>query len=469
MLSLRQRAWISGGLSALVSLGVGILLLYSYLNQRTLERFDRTLVERHTEVVVALSYAAEDPAQLSELLFDPTYQAPFSGRYWQISGPDGAIYSSGSLLGATLPGAEAAPTTLALRDAVNPDVEEVRIAGQRITLEDGSVWVVSVAESLAQLKADRRDLRQSLLAAFALVSVIGLASVLFQTAAILRPLDRLRRDVAQRWDVDEALVEADYPEEVAPLVGDINTLLARNRDIVGRSRRQAADLAHALKTPSAILRNELVTLAEAGQDMGKSLDALDRVDAQLARSLARLRTANTGDSMQARTDLTHSVDRFARLFGMMAGREGKDFAVSCEPGLVVRMDAQDIEEVLGNLLDNGLKWGRSRLALTARKRKGAIEVVVEDDGPGIPEGDRTEAMKSGARLDTSKPGTGLGLAIANDLLQAYGATMALEDSAGLGGLAVRITLPLPPERVEKKARGGKRAHGGQNPVTPINQ
>ncbi len=148
--------------------------------------------------------------------------------------------------------------------------------------------------------------------------MIGLARVLVQTAAILRPLDRLRRDVAQRWEGDEVLVEAEYPEEVAPLVGDINTLLARNREIVARSRRQAADLAHALKTPSAILRNELVTLDEGGQDIGKALDALDRVDAQLARSLARLRTANTGETMQARTDLSHSVARFARLFATTA-------------------------------------------------------------------------------------------------------------------------------------------------------
>jgi signal transduction histidine kinase len=331
-----------------------------------------------------------------------------------------------------------------LRDAVDPDVEEVRVALQRITLEDGSVWIVAVGESLAQLKADRSDLRQSLTMAFALVAVIGLASVLFQTAAIIRPLDRLRRDVAQRWEGDEALSEMDYPEEVAPLVSDINTLLTRNREIVSRSRRQAADLAHALKTPSAILRNELVTLAEGGQDMGKALDALDRVDAQLARSMARLRTANTADTAQARTDLSHSVDRFARLFGMMAEREGKAFSVSCDQELSVRMDAQDIEEVLGNLLDNALKWCRSRLSLTARRKTGGIEVVIEDDGPGIPATDRAAALSSGARLDTSKPGSGLGLAIANDLLLAYGATMELEDSPRLGGLAVRIALPIRP-------------------------
>lgn len=446
MLSLRQRAWISGGLSALVSLGVGILLLYSFLNQQVRERFDSALADRHTQAVVALSYAADDPNRLAELLFDPEYQRPLSGRYWQVTAPDGGIFTSASLLDTTLPDRRDVANTLELRDADSPDVEEVRLAEQRITLEDGSVWTVTVAESLAQLNAERSQTRRSLVMAFAMVAAVGLASVLLQTTAILRPLDRLRREVAHRWDHDEMLSEADYPEEVAPLVGDINALLTRNREIVSRSRRQAADLAHALKTPSAILRNELTTLAEGSHDMGKSLDALDRVDAQLARSLARLRTSNSGEATQARTDLSHSVERLARMFDKMAGRDGKTLETECEPDLVVRMDAQDIEEVLGNLLDNALKWCRGKLALTARKRRGGIEVLIEDDGPGIPPDARAEAVRSGARLDTSKPGTGLGLAIASDLLQAYGASLTLEDSQRLGGLAVRITLPSRPAR-----------------------
>lgn len=451
MLSLRTRAWISGGLSALVSLTVGTFLLYSFLNQRVQDRFDRALVERHTRIVAALSSVAGDAGRLDELLFDPQYQSPFSGRYWQVIAPDGSIFTSASLLGATLPEATPLGSGLRLTDGTNADVESVRIAGQKITLEDGSAWTVAVAESLVQLDQERRDTRQGLVLAFALVAVIGLASVLFQTAAITRPLNRLRRDVAQRWEQDEGLSEADYPEEVAPLVADINGLLARNREIVSRSRRQAADLAHALKTPSAILRNELSVLAEGGQDMGKALEALDRVDAQLGRSLARLRAANSGGgAVQAKTNLSHSVDRFGRMFGMMAGREGKAITVACEPGLMIRMDQQDIEEVLGNLLDNALKWSKARLVLTAEKTAGGVEVLIEDDGPGIPEADRAEAMKSGARLDTSKPGTGLGLAIAGDLLQAYGASLALEDSPRMGGLAVRITLPQVRARAVRK-------------------
>ena len=277
--------------------------------------------------------------------------------------------------------------------------------------------------------------------AIALVAGLGLFSVLAQTAAILRPIEKLRQDVANRWERDEALSEADYPEEVAPLVADINALLERNRDIVGRARRQAADLAHALKTPSAILRNELTALRENRAKVEKALDALDRLDAQLGRSLARIRMSNTGESTAARTDLSHSIDRFSRLFNTMAARDGKSLATVCDPGLAIRVDAQDIEEVLGNVLDNALKWAARSISLSARRVGDGIEIRVEDDGAGIPEADRAEALRSGGRLDTSKPGTGLGLAIAIDLLRAYGASLDLGSSAGLGGLAVRMTLP----------------------------
>jgi signal transduction histidine kinase len=441
MLSLRKRAWLSGGLSALIAVTIATFLLYSFLNLKALERFDRSLAERHTQIVVALSNVPDEPERLGELIFDPSFQAPFSGRYWQVTGPDGQIYTSASLFEATLPEPKVKSNQLMMADEEGPEVEEVRIAHQVITLEDGSEWSVSVAESRSELIAERVETRRSLILAFALVAALGLSAVLFQTAAIIGPLDKLRKDVAHRWDRDEELNQTDYPEEVAPLVGDINTLLQRNRDIVARSRRQAADLAHALKTPSAILRNELTALAENAHDMDKAIDALDRLDAQLGRSLARIRMSNTGETTFARTDLSNSVDRFSRLFGSMAKREGKQFLAASEPHLNIRMDAQDIEEVLGNLLDNALKWCRNTISLTARKSSDGIELIIEDDGPGIPENDRSEAVRSGGRLDTSKPGTGLGLAIAIDLLRAYDATLELNESPELGGLAVHILLP----------------------------
>jgi signal transduction histidine kinase len=441
MLSLRTRAWITGGLSALVAISVGTLLLYSFIDRRVSERFDRTLAERHTQIVVALNNVSDDPGRMGELIFDPAYQAPFSGRYWQVTGPDGQVYTSASLLEATLPEPAHPSDLLTVSDVIGPETEQLRVAHQIITLEDGSEWSVSVAEGRSGLIAERRDLRRSLIGAFALVAALGVSTVLLQTSAIVRPLEKLRKDVAARWDRNEELAESEYPEEVAPLVSDINSLLQRNRDIVQSSRRQAADLAHALKTPSAILRNELQALSEKSHDTDRALDALDRMDAQLGRSLARLRLANTGQTTFARTDLSNSVDRLSRLFSAMAKREGKHLTTLCEPELGIRVDAQDIEEVLGNLLDNALKWCRSSISLSVRQVDDGLEIAVEDDGPGIAEADRSEAVRSGKRLDTSKPGTGLGLAIANDLLRSYQAGLELGQSPSLGGLLVRVTLP----------------------------
>ncbi|WP_431298689.1 ATP-binding protein [Tabrizicola sp. BL-A-41-H6] len=441
MLSLRKRAWISGSLSALVAMMAGMFLLYSYLNLKVLERFDATLTEHHTRIVAALNNVGDDPARLGELIFDPEYQTPYSGKYWQVTGQNGQIYSSASLFESTLPRPVDLSNRLLIGNVVGPEHETLRAAYQIITLEDGSVWTVAVGQSRAGLNAEREEMRRSLLLAFALVAGMGLVSVLAQTAAILRPLEKLREDVAHRWERDEALSEADYPEEVAPLVTDINSLLERNRDIVGRARRQAADLAHALKTPSAILRNELMALREKRAKVDKALDALDRLDAQLGRSLARIRMSNTGESTAARTDLSHSINRFSRLFSAMAARDGKALTTACDPDLTIRVDAQDIEEVIGNVLDNALKWCVRAIALSARRVGDTVEIRIEDDGPGIPEADRAEALRSGGRLDTSKPGTGLGLAIAIDLLRAYGASLELDTSSQLGGLAVRVTLP----------------------------
>lgn len=441
MLSLRRRAMIGGALSAMASILVGAFVLLSSVENNVLDRFDRALADRHSQLIVALNSVSDAPETLAARLYDPAYATPYSGRYWQISSPSGQIFTSNSMFGSELPEPAGQAANLTLRSVNGPEGEPVRSIFQNITLEDGSKWGVSIAESLTALTLERQRTRRSLLLAFVLVGLLGLAGAIVQTTAILHPLDKLRRDVAKRWEQDEDLTAAEYPEEVAPLVDDINDLLARNRDIIARARRQAADLAHALKTPTAILRNELALLEAQSHDMDASLDALDRVDAQLGRSLARMRAANSGAAANVRTDLSNSVDRFTRLFSSMAKRDGKSIITTCAPALSIRMDQQDIEEVIGNLLDNALKWCDAEIALTARPKDQGVEILIEDDGPGIPEDSQREALKSGGRLDSSKPGTGLGLAIAIDLLQAYGAELQLEKSGHLGGLAVRIFIP----------------------------
>lgn len=260
-----------------------------------------------------------------------------------------------------------------------------------------------------------------------------------QTAAVMRPLQRLRDDVAKRWNQNDRLNTSDYPSEVIPLVNDINKLIARNQDIVVRARRQAADLAHSVKTPSSILRNELVELANRGHDVSRAQEALNRIDAQVGRSLARMRTDSVV-SVSSQTDLTASIDLFARLFTTMANRDGKSLEVDAERSITIRMDKGDLDEILGNLLDNALKWCRHTIRLTALATEKHVHIRIEDDGPGIPEAERQAVLDSGRRLDISKPGPGLGLTIVSDLISAYAGELHLDKSAALGGLSVSLRV-----------------------------
>ncbi|MCA0905722.1 HAMP domain-containing histidine kinase [Ruegeria marisrubri] len=440
MLSLRQRALIGGIASGALSVGVGTLVVFSYINTRVLDQFDGALQDRHTQLVVGLSATTDDPENLRQLVFDPAYSAPYSGRYWQVTDSAGTIYTSASLFDETIAEPRSTSDGTTVWNTTGPDSEAIRSVYQKITFEDGTEWGVTVAESRSELINERSAAQRNLLLVFGLVGLIGVASSLLLTSAIVGPLRKLRADVAHRWDQGDELVPADYPDEVSPLVEDLNKLLHRNREIVSGSRRQAADLAHALKTPATILRNELAALSDTGVDTEPAEEALTRIDAQLARSLARMRATNTGELTHSRTDLSNSVERLSRLFSAMAEREGKTLFSECEAGLCVRMDPQDIEEVIGNILDNALKWCRTSFQITARRADNGIELCVEDDGPGIPEDARLEVVRSGSRLDTSVKGTGLGLSISVELLAAYGGTLELRRSERFGGLACEVKI-----------------------------
>lgn len=441
MISLRRRAIIGGAISAIVMIVLGFLLVTAFIDTVTQNRFETALIDRHVQLQVALSNADGDLSRIENAIGDPAYRRPYSGRYWQITAPDGSFVTSRSLLDAAIPVPNLVGSTVITRDEPSPDQDMMRSVHQMISLEDGSQWVVTVAASLANLEAERGQIGLSLLQAFALLGLIGIAAAIFQISAVLSPLKKLQDDVAKRWDGNEALDPDEYPEEVAPLVMDINTLLDRNRDIVARARRQAADLAHALKTPCAIMRNELESLSEQRVNVAEAQEALARVDAQLGRSLARIRAANSAASVHAQTDLSNSVARFSRLFKSMAEGQGKQFTSKAANDLKIRMDVQDIEEVLGNLLDNALKWCRSQVRLSAARENGSVVIRIEDDGPGIPEDAQRKALRAGGRLDTSTAGTGLGLAIAVDLLKAYGGNLSLLSSDDLGGLCVLVELP----------------------------
>ncbi len=440
MRSLRSRAILSGVWLSVLSIFVGAVVLVTSVDDIALRRFDTDMAARHLQLTVAVANGGLDADVIATELTDPLYNRPYSGRYWQVITLDGTIVTSRSLFDAvlTLP---AATSELQYADGVGPD-GEVRIAWRQITAEGDAPMVVAVASSLAELDQERWDIRRSLLTGFAIVGLLGLIIATLQTSAILRPLTTLQQDINQRWDSDEALDPGSYPKEVAPLVNDINILLDRNRNLIDRTRRQGADLAHALKTPSAILRNELYRFDQAGQTIDVAQDALDRIDAQITRSLTRVRAANLAGAAQRGTNLRGSLDRLAHAFATLLADNARILDLHVPLDLAVSMDAQDLEDVLGNILENGLKFCRTKVVVSAHRTEHTTLVRIEDDGPGIPEPDRVEALRPGGRLDTATRGTGLGLAIASDIVNAYGGTLTLGQSAALSGLQVDCNLPI---------------------------
>lgn len=440
MKSLQSRAVAGGAVWATVVALAGANSIGGYLESLTLTRFDAFLAARHSQAVVALANTRGDSEAMPAQLFDPVYQRPFSGDYWQAISTDGRIVVSRSMADALLTVASPSDSDAEIAYIVGPAQQSLRALSQNVMIDDGSTWTVTVASSTAPIEEDRQGLRRRLGVAFAFVVFVASAGAFVLVLFTLRPLSQLRKDVIARREQEGELPTDDYPFEVKPLVADINDLLARNRDIIDRSRRQTVDLAHALKTPSAVLRIELYELQMQGADVQRGMNALDRLDAQLKRSFARMKASQDSASEGAVTSLEVSLGRLGRAFTTLAKKNGQTISFSGPPGLHAKINQVDFEEIIGNLLDNAFKWSRKTITLAATASEGWIQLVIEDDGDGFAEGQADRALISGQRLDESKPGTGLGLAIASDLIAAYRGTIELGRSEQLGGAKIIVGL-----------------------------
>lgn len=278
--------------------------------------------------------------------------------------------------------------------------------------------------------------------AFIVVAILWLIAgfILFRRA--MTPVQRLRARLAAVRDGSERRIGGDYPSEVQPLVDDLNALLEHRERTVSRALAKAGDLAHGLKTPLAVLaqegeRAEADGRTELSEAIGQQVERMRR---QIEYHLAHARAAASGATPGAASTIAESADALARaLLRLYAGR-GLTIDRQIPPDQAVRCQREDLDEMLGNLLDNACKWGRSRVAISATALDGLVIVDVDDDGSGLPPSMRASVLQRGVRADELAPGSGLGLAIVRDLAELYGGSIALGDSP-LGGLRARLTLP----------------------------
>jgi signal transduction histidine kinase len=281
------------------------------------------------------------------------------------------------------------------------------------------------------------DLRETLFWSFAALGAGLLVLAALQTVYGLWPLRRVQREVAAIRSGQKQRISDTFPSEIEPLAEEINQLLAHSEEQAEEARRHAGNLAHALKTPLTVITNEATAHSPKLDETVIREAALMR--RQVDHHLARARAIGRRASGQARACVWDSVCAVQRAVERLYEKVTVDIAG--DKTAEIRVERQDLDEMIGNLVENAAKYGGGRVFITVERQGTTVDVVVEDDGRGIPEKEREALFARGARLDTDKPGTGLGLAIVRDVADIYGGTVTLQESEDLGGLLARLSLP----------------------------
>jgi signal transduction histidine kinase len=279
----------------------------------------------------------------------------------------------------------------------------------------------------------------------ALIVGFGLVFIvvgLLQVRKGLSPFDQLRAQLLAVREGKDQRIGGSYPTEVQPLVNDLNALLDHREEIVRRAQAKAGDLAHGLKTPLAVLSQEAERVRAAGQpEMAATIgQQVERMRRQVEYQLAHARAAASGATPGARCEVRASAEGLIRTLMRLYADRGITIHLDPGPEHSVQVQREDLEEMLGNLLDNACKWAKSGIMVASSANAGSILITVDDDGPGLDPAKRDLVLQRGVRADEAAPGSGLGLAIVRDLAELYGGSIAL-DSSPTGGLRARLQLP----------------------------
>jgi signal transduction histidine kinase len=446
--SLRLRLVAGGIVAILIALtiaGVGLTLVFERHVSRTIgEDLDVYL----KQLVAGIDADAQGKLVVSRLPVDPRFADPLSGLYWQVSDDGAQLLRSRSLWDTALDLPQDEPSPGELHRHVIPGPANVRllVSERRVLLTIGDRRVpvrVAVAADLSRVSAAASQFARDLALALGLLGVVLAVATAIQVGLGLRPLDALRRGVADIRSGQRKHLPVDVPAEVKPLVDEVNGLIDAQEREIERSRSRAADLAHGLKTPLAALAADAARLRERGeQDIAQGIEAVgDAMSRHVDRELARARARGTARQRGGvSTPLKPLVDSLITTLARTPTAQLLEFEtrIAGEPNLP--LDRTDLAEVLGNLLENAARHARSRVRISTNATAGPT-VVVEDDGPGIAPTERARMLERGARLDERGKGAGLGLAIVQDVLNAYDWRLALATSE-LGGLKAYIA-PAP--------------------------
>jgi signal transduction histidine kinase len=438
--SLSRRMIVVAALWITALLVIGGFALDRVLSRSIVDNFDAQLRLVLRGMIGAAEIGPDGEVRFSRPPADQRFVETYSGLYFQISGAGADTFPSRSLWDRRL-------RVAGNHYDINPHLydsnefgptEPLRVVERDVTLPGSNVrWRFQVAQSRETIDDQIHHLRSTLFWSFLALGVGLVVLAALQTFYGLWPLRRIRQEVAAIRSGEKTRISQDFPTEIRPMTEEINQLLAHNEAQAEEARRHAGNLAHALKTPLTVITNAATAHApDLGDTVCREALVMRR---QVDHHLARARAIGRRASAHARARVWESLEAVQRAVDRLY--ENVTVDIAGDHSAQVRVERQDLDEMLGNLVENAAKYGGGRVFVTVEPKGGTVDIEIEDDGPGIPEKERDALFQRGARLDTDKPGTGLGLAIVRDVAEIYSGKVTLEESEDLGGLLARLTLP----------------------------
>ena len=451
--SLALRLFVSATAVTVVILLITGVVLSSLYRDGVERSFDRRLGV-YLRTLVADVAAPEEGEKVAQSLGEPLFELPLSGWYWQVtklSAPKPEVRSSRSLWDGGLPHLEdlnvqTAPDGTRKRYVPGPEDQRLRLVERTVDLGDDGRYLVAVAGDALEIDDETQGFDRAIAVTFGVLAIVLLITTMFQVRFGLAPLKRISASLAAIRSGSAERLQGSFPVEIAPLARETNALIDANREIVERARTHVGNLAHALKTPLSVIVNE----ANARGDDPLAVKVREQANVmrdQVQRHLERARIAARATVVGTVTEVAPVVTALARSMEKIHRDRGIAIDIEAPRDTRFRGERQDLEEMVGNLVDNACKWAQSRVAVEvlperAEAAGSTLRVVVDDDGPGLTATQREQvgAARRGNRLDETKPGSGLGLSIVVDLAALYGGALTL-GTAPIGGLRAELVLP----------------------------
>jgi signal transduction histidine kinase len=453
--SLALRLFLSATAWAVIILLITGVVLSSIYRQAVERAFDRRLSVYLRTLVADVASPEETGDKFPQSLGEPLFELPLSGWYWQVTrlDPDKHdVRASRSLWDAGLPHLQDRGVPAGLDGSrqgymSGPEDQRLRLIERNIDLGDEGHYLVAVAGDASEITDETRSFDQALVITFSILAAVLLLTTMFQVRFGLAPLKRITDSLAAIRSGSAEHLAGQFPEEIAPLARETNALIDANKDIVERARTHVGNLAHALKTPLSVMVNEAAARGPRDTFANKVLEQADIMRDQVARHLERARLAARLTVVGSITDVAPVVTALARTMAKIHHDRGVAIEVHADEKARFRGERPDLEEMVGNLVDNACKWASARVAIDVVRERPepasateVVRIVVDDDGRGLSPSEREQVAQRGRRLDETKPGSGLGLSIVVELAGLYGGDLKL-GTAPLGGLRAELVLP----------------------------